>query len=303
MAAAPRSSTSTARSVPPGEHRRRPTPRPSSKADKVELLLRADEAARAAGSPIVQVSAGLRRQPQAHPRRQLRRPAGRGRPGPHAVPRQRSSPRATPACRRATSRSGTPSASSCSTSTTSRSWPARAAQRALTKLDARPAPAGSLPVVIKAGSGGVLFHEACGHGLEADLVGKGASVFRGRVGEQVASPLVTLVDDGTMTAEWGAITIDDEGHPSQRNVLIEDGVLTDYMWDFLRARKEGRPQSRQRAAPELPAPADGADDQHLRAQRRRGARRDRPGHRPRRVRRPARAAARSTRPRATSCSG
>jgi len=119
----------------------------------------------------------------------------------------------------------------------------RAARQALTKLDARPAPAGSLPGVIKAGIGGVLFHEACGHGLEADLVAKGASVFGGRVGEQVASPLVTLVDDGTMTAEWGAIAIDDEGHPSQRNVLIEDGRLTDYMWDFLRARKEGRPQS------------------------------------------------------------
>ncbi len=119
----------------------------------------------------------------------------------------------------------------------------RAADQALTKLRARPAPSGSLPVVIKAGSGGVLFHEACGHGLEADLVGKGASVYRGRVGEQVASPLVTLIDDGTMTAEWGAIAIDDEGHPSQRNTLIEDGVLTDYMWDFLRARKEGRKQS------------------------------------------------------------
>jgi TldD protein len=119
----------------------------------------------------------------------------------------------------------------------------RAAQRALTKLDARPAPSGQVPVVIKAGSGGVLFHEACGHGLEADLVGKGGSVFRGRVGEMVAAPMVTLVDDGTMAAEWGAIAIDDEGHPGQRNVLIQDGVLTDYMWDFLRARKEGRVSS------------------------------------------------------------
>jgi TldD protein len=68
-------------------------------------------------------------------------------------------------------------------------------------------------------------------------------VYAGRRGEQVASPLITLVDDGTMQGEWGAIGIDDEGHPSQRNVLIEDGVLTDYMWDFLRARKEGRAQS------------------------------------------------------------
>jgi TldD protein len=119
----------------------------------------------------------------------------------------------------------------------------RAAQRALTKLNARPAPSGSLPVVIRQGSGGVLFHEACGHGLEADLVGKGASVFKGRVGEQVAAPMVTLVDDGTMPGEWGAIGYDDEGHVSQRNVLIQDGVLTDYMWDFLRSRKEGRPQS------------------------------------------------------------
>ena len=118
-----------------------------------------------------------------------------------------------------------------------------ASQQALVKLNARPAPSGSLPVVIKAGSGGVLFHEACGHGLEADLVSKGASVYRGRKGELVASPLVTLIDDGTMTSEWGTVAIDDEGHRSQRNVLIQDGVLTDYMWDFLRARKEQRPQS------------------------------------------------------------
>jgi TldD protein len=118
-----------------------------------------------------------------------------------------------------------------------------AAERALTKLKARPTPSGSMPVVIRQGSGGVLFHEACGHGLEADLVSKGASVYQGKVGELVASPLVTLIDDGTMPGEWGAIGIDDEGHPSGRNVLIEDGVLTDYMWDFLRARKEGRRQT------------------------------------------------------------
>jgi TldD protein len=118
-----------------------------------------------------------------------------------------------------------------------------AAERALTKLSAEPAPSGEMPVVIAAGGGGVLFHEACGHGLEADLVGKGASVFKGRVGEKVASELVTLVDDGTMGEQWGCFAIDDEGRPAQRNVLIQDGVLTDYMWDFLRARKEGREAS------------------------------------------------------------
>ncbi len=115
-----------------------------------------------------------------------------------------------------------------------------AARRAITKLAARPAPSGTLPVVIGPGGGGVLFHEACGHGLEKDLVDKGASVFKGRLGEQVASPLVTLVDDGTMAEEWGCFAIDDEGTPAQRNVLIEDGVLTDYMWDMLRSRKDGR---------------------------------------------------------------
>ncbi len=118
-----------------------------------------------------------------------------------------------------------------------------AADRALAMLRARPAPTGRLPVVLRRGAGGVLFHEACGHGLEADLVGRDASVFRGRRGEQVAAPMVNLVDDGTYAREWGTAAIDDEGTPTRRNALIEDGVLTDYMWDYLRARKEGRSSS------------------------------------------------------------
>jgi TldD protein len=120
---------------------------------------------------------------------------------------------------------------------------AGAANQALTKLLAVPAPSGELPVVLAGGSGGILFHEACGHGLEADHILKEASVYAGRVGELVASELVTLVDDGTVEGEWGFYAIDDEGRPADRNVLIENGVLTDYMWDFLRARKEGRASS------------------------------------------------------------
>jgi TldD protein len=118
-----------------------------------------------------------------------------------------------------------------------------AARQAITKLDARPAPSGELPVVLAGGTGGILFHEACGHGLEADAILKQASVYAGRVGQLVASPLVTLVDDGTVTGEWGYLAVDDEGRPGSRNVLIENGVLTDYMWDYLRARKEGRASS------------------------------------------------------------
>jgi TldD protein len=115
-----------------------------------------------------------------------------------------------------------------------------AARRALTLLRARPAPSGPRPVVLRQGAGGILFHEACGHGLEADLVAKDASVFAGRVGELVASPAVTLVDDGRLAREWGASAIDDEGAPARRNVLIDGGVLTDYMWDLLRARQDAR---------------------------------------------------------------
>jgi len=118
-----------------------------------------------------------------------------------------------------------------------------ASARAVSKLSARPAPSGELPVVLAGGSGGILFHEACGHGLEADHIVKDASVYTGMVGQQVASPLVTLVDDGTVGSEWGTFAVDDEGRPAQRNVLIDRGVLTDYLWDYLRARKEGRVSS------------------------------------------------------------
>jgi TldD protein len=118
-----------------------------------------------------------------------------------------------------------------------------AARRALSKLSARPAPSGEVPLVLAGGSGGILFHEACGHGLEADHIVKDASVYVGQVGQQVASPLVTLVDDGTVGSEWGTFGFDDEGRPAQRNVLIENGVLTEYLWDYLRARKEGRRSS------------------------------------------------------------
>jgi TldD protein len=119
----------------------------------------------------------------------------------------------------------------------------RAAGQAITKLQAVPAPSGELPVVLAGGSGGILFHEACGHGLEADAILKEASVYAGRVGQKVASQLVTLVDDGTIDGEWGYVGIDDEGRPSARNELIVDGELADYMWDFLRASKEGRRSS------------------------------------------------------------
>ncbi len=120
---------------------------------------------------------------------------------------------------------------------------ANAARRALTKLNARPAPSGSVTVVLEKGAGGTMFHEACGHGLEADLVLKDTSVFRNRVGQQVASKGVTVVDDGSYSEEWGTSAIDDEGHATTRNVLIEDGVLTDYMWDLRHARKEGHAQT------------------------------------------------------------
>ena len=112
----------------------------------------------------------------------------------------------------------------------------KAVDQATVNLAARPAPAGTMTVVLGPGWPGVLLHEAIGHGLEGDFNRKGTSAFSGRIGERVAAPGVTVVDDGTIAHRRGSLNIDDEGHPTQRNVLIENGVLKNYMQDSLNAR-------------------------------------------------------------------
>jgi TldD protein len=116
----------------------------------------------------------------------------------------------------------------------------KAARRALLLLKAKPAPAGTFTVVLSSSAGGTMIHEAVGHGLEADLVQKGLSVYAGRLGQKVASELVTVVDDATIEGHNGSFNVDDEGVPAQRKVLIENGYLVGYMYDRLRAMKEGR---------------------------------------------------------------
>jgi len=118
-----------------------------------------------------------------------------------------------------------------------------AARRAVTMLDSIPAPAGEMPVVLGPGCGGVLFHEAVGHPLEADIVDKEASVYRGRLGETLASPLVNGIDDATLANEWGSFSFDDEGTPSERTVLFEDGVLHGLLVDRLRSGKLDLPST------------------------------------------------------------
>lgn len=114
-----------------------------------------------------------------------------------------------------------------------------AVRQAALQFEASPAPAGSMPVVLGAGWPGILLHEAVGHGLEGDFNRKGTSAFSGKVGQQVASPLCTIVDDGTIPNRRGSLAIDDEGTPGQYNVLVENGVLRGYMQDKLNARLMG----------------------------------------------------------------
>ena len=113
------------------------------------------------------------------------------------------------------------------------------ARQAITMLTAKECPSGKMPVVIGNGFGGVLFHEACGHPLEASSVSKNVSVFSGKLGTQIASPLVSAVDDGTIENGWGSNNIDDEGNPTSKTVLIKDGILTNYLIDDFNGRRMG----------------------------------------------------------------
>jgi TldD protein len=220
----------------------RPAPTTGSKADALELLQRADEAARASGDAVSQVQAGF-----GTSRRRVLIANSDG----LLAGDEQSRTRFSVSCV-ALADTGMQTGYETAARTLGfelfdevsvEELARTAAAQALAKLSARPAPSGELPVVLAGGSGGILFHEACGHGLEADHVVKDASVYAGKVGQLVASPLVTLVDDGTVGSEWGTFQVDDEGRPAQRNVLIQDGILTDYLWDYLRARKEGRVSS------------------------------------------------------------
>src|SRR5688500_10205528 len=120
----------------------------------------------------------------------------------------------------------------------------KAVHQAMVNLEARPAPAGPMTVVLGPGWPGVLLHEAIGHGLEGDFNRKGTSAFSGRMGERVASKGVTVVDDGTIAKRRGSHNVDDEGNPTQHNVLIENGVLRGYLQDSLNARLMGVPADR-----------------------------------------------------------
>lgn len=118
-----------------------------------------------------------------------------------------------------------------------------AARQAVTMLHAPECPSGIMPVVMAGGFGGVIFHEACGHSLESASVSRGNSEFCGKMGLVVATPIVTAIDDGTMPGEWGSLHVDDEGTPTHRNVLIENGILKSYMVDRLGSRRMGVPMT------------------------------------------------------------
>ena len=222
---------------------------------KAEMLVRCDERARAAGPQVVQVTAGyneLRREVQVANSDGLLSGDDRTRIrlGSQVVARDGDRVEA-----------GSESLAGHAGFELFDGDPARvadeAARRALTMLGARPAPAGRMAVVVGNGFGGVLFHEATGHGLESDAVQKHASVYVGRLGERLAGTLLTAYDDGTMPGEWGTDAIDDEGTPCQATRVIDEGELCFYLYDLTRARKDDKPSTgngRRQSFRHLPIP-------------------------------------------------
>lgn len=203
-------------------------------ADKLDLLHRADVAARATGSEIKQVSAGYLEQIQ-----KILIVNSEGLRKEETRERCRFVVTAI-ASSAAENQTGTESPGA------RRGWEffntldvadlgQRAARRARIMLSAASAPSGTMPVIIDKGFGGVIFHEACGHALETHNITRHASVFEGRLGTPIAASIVSAVDDGTLDYEWGSIAIDDEGTPAQRTQLIENGILKNYMSDRLGA--------------------------------------------------------------------
>jgi TldD protein len=216
-------------------------PNETSLAERVELVKRADRAARAADPRVFQVQASyvdsLRhvliatsdgvlssdRQPMA-------------RLGVAALAREGGAGGDKSAQRGYSGGGGRVGLEFFETEKTPEHFAREAVRQAIVQLDAEPAPAGEMTVVLGPGWPGVLLHESVGHGLEADFNRKGVSAFSDRIGQQVASPLCTVVDDGTIRNRRGSLNVDDEGAPTQQNVLIEKGVLRGYLYDKLSSR-------------------------------------------------------------------
>jgi len=221
-----------------GRHPVRVPPDTVAIAKKAELVRAADEAARAAGSEIVQVIIGY-----ADTRQHVLIANSLGELVADDRTRTRLSAQVV-ARRGEIIQTGHETVGGSAgfellDEATARSLARTAADKARVMLGARPAPVGAMPVVLANGFGGVLFHEACGHGLEADAVAKGASIYAGKLGQVVAADIVSAYDDGALTNGWGSQAFDDEGIPGQKTQVIENGRLTGYLYDRLRAREAG----------------------------------------------------------------
>ena len=231
---------------------------------KRDLVVRANKAARAYDKRIKQVMCSWADSHQAGAGRQHPGPAGRRHAG--SLP-----PLHHGGGRRARKASGAPArtaaAAGCPSSTSTPSppswWRAKRPGRR-SRAWARPTPKrASRRWCWRPGWSGILLHEAVGHGLEADFIRKGTSLFTGKLGQKVASDLVTVIDDGTMANARGSLNVDDEGNPAQFKVLIERGELKGYMYDSLNAKLMNQQSTGQRAARVVQAPAHAAHDQHL----------------------------------------